>query len=181
MSSQLDDLIERAYGAMDGNQMAESYSARHGIESAAILTVTDDERAGDVAAYVRERIEGKIVVEIGGGIGLLGCHLAQFARRVFVIEAQPIWSAAFVWALYARKPANLTYILGAADEMADTLRADVALFCTLSGHASMRRAALRFAPEVIDVYDEIISGSAPMSEQKRAILEELARCAPPLP
>ena len=39
----------------------------------------------------------------------------------------------------------------------DLIKADVALFCTHSGVRSMRTAAALFAPEVIDVYGEIIA------------------------
>jgi tRNA G37 N-methylase Trm5 len=151
----LKTVIEAWYQNMDGNTVAEAYHDRHGTESALILTNYDDEHAALVADYVRERIAGKVVVEIGAGIGLLACHLAQDARRVYAIEVDPAWSASFIWCLYAKKPKNLTFIFGAADE-APPLAADVALFCTHSGRESLHRAASRFAPMVIDVYAELM-------------------------
>lgn len=130
------------------------YHQRHGTESACILTVTTDERADDVMEFLRPRIEGKVVVEIGAGIGLLACHVAQYAKRVYAIEVDPAWSSCFVVALYAQKPPNLTFIFGKAEE-APPIVADVAYFCTLSGRGAMYAAASRFAPEIIDVYDEV--------------------------
>jgi hypothetical protein len=148
-------VLEAWYQQMDGNDVAESYHTRHGTESAVILTNYDDEHAALVAGYLRERITGKIVVEVGAGIGLLACHLAMDAKRVYAIEVDPAWSATFIWCLYAKKPSNLTFIFGKADE-APPLCADVALFCTHSGRESLYRAASRFAPEVIDVYAELM-------------------------
>lgn len=147
--------LEQCYEAMDGNPAVEAYHTRHGTESAGILTSYDDEHAGLVADYLRERVAGKVVVEIGAGIGLLACHVAHDARRVYAIEVDPCWAASFVWCLYNQKPANLTFIFGAA-EQAPPIAADVAFFCTHSGRESMYRAATKFAPEVIDVYAELM-------------------------
>lgn len=151
----LKTVMKAWYDNMDGNQLAEDYHTRHGIQSQCILTNYDDEHAALVAGFVRERIAGKIVVEVGAGIGLLACHLALDAKRVYAIEADPAWSSTFVWCLYAKKPKNLTFIFGAADE-APYIAADVALFCTHSGRESLTRAATRFAPVVIDVYAELM-------------------------
>src|SRR5690349_5042628 len=140
---------------MDGNPMLEGYHERHGTESAVILTNYEDERPALIAEYLSERIEGKIVVEIGAGIGLLACHLAQYARRVYAIEVDPMWSSCFLEFLYKKKPANLTFIFGKAEE-APPIAADVAIFCTHSGRESLYRAAAQFAPEVIDVYAELL-------------------------
>lgn len=148
-------VIEAWYQQMDGNRNVESYHERHGTESAVILTNYEDEHAALVTRYLSDRIAGKIVVEIGAGIGLLACHLAMEAKRVYAIEVDPAWTASFVWTLYARKPPNLTFIFGKAEE-APPLCADVALFCTHSGRESLYRAASRFAPVVIDVYAELM-------------------------
>lgn len=155
----LEDTVSQYYEAMDGNEALEAYHRRHGTASALILTVLDDERAAQITDFVRERIAGKVVVEIGAGIGLLACHLATVARRVYAIEADPAWMSSFVHVLYRAKPKNLTYIFGAADD-APSIAADVALFCTHSGHEAMYHAATRFAPVVIDVYDELLERKA---------------------
>lgn len=151
----LKTVLEAWYSQMDGNALLEDYHTRHGTESQCILTNYDDEHAALVADYLRERIAGKIVVEVGAGIGLLACHLAADAKRVYAIEVDPAWSSTFIWCLYKKKPVNLSFIFGKAEE-APPLSADVALFCTHSGRESLHRAASRFAPLVIDVYAELM-------------------------
>lgn len=153
----MDEAINATYEAFQGSEELEEYMARHGIQSAGILTVYDDEQAALVAGYLADRIRGRVVVEIGAGIGLLACHLAEHAFKVYAIEASPIWASCFAVALLRRKPANVTYILGAASEMVGILRADVAIFCTHSGVAAMREAALQFAPVAIDVYADVMN------------------------
>lgn len=155
MSADLSQSLDMWYEHMDGNRTLEAYHARHGIESAGILTNYTDEHAELVADFLRERVAGKVVVEIGAGIGLLACHVAQDARRVYAIEVDPMWSSMFITALYEQKPPNLTFIFGKAEE-APPIAADVAFFCTHSGRESMYRAATLFAPEVIDVYAELM-------------------------
>lgn len=147
--------IEHYYESMGGSPLLEEYHRRHGTESACILTVYDDEHADAIVEYLRPRIEGKIVVEIGAGIGLLACHMATIARRVYAIEVDPAWTSCFLVALYAKKPPNLTFIFGRAED-APPIAADVAVFCTHSAHDALYRAASRFAPEIIDVYAETI-------------------------
>ena len=88
---------------------------------------------------------------------LLAFYLADYAKRVFCIEANPMWSSAFVKTLYNEKPKNLSYLFGAADEFADVIRGDIALFCAHSGIASLNEAGRLFAPLVIDVYGEMIA------------------------
>lgn len=151
-------MIDDYYEAAEGSEKIEAYHERHGIKSAGILTVIDDETAAMITAYLRPRIAGKVVVEIGAGIGLLACHLATEAAKVYAIEVDPNWTSCFLAALYERKPPNLTFIFGAA-EQAPPFVADVAVFCTHSGHAAMYAAGARFAPVVIDVYRDVL-GSA---------------------
>lgn len=151
----LKQTLEQFYDAADGNPLIENYHLRHSTESAMILTNYDDERASYIADYLRERTEGKLVVEIGAGIGLLACHVALNARKVYAIEVDPAWTSAFLGYLYHYKPANLTFIFGRAED-APPICADVAFFCTHSGRESMYRAATKFAPEVIDVYAELL-------------------------
>ena len=149
-------MLEMVYESMDGQPVVEDYCARHGIGSMAILTTYTDEHAGLVAEHLAERVRGKVVVEIGGGIGLLAMHLSQYAKRVYVIEANPMWTRVYTMFLHFKKPKNVTFIFGAADEMDGQLKADVAIFCTHSDAAGMRIAGELFAPEVIDVYGEVV-------------------------
>ena len=154
---EISDMLDQVYESMQGSEMSERYSERHGVKSAAILTVYDDETAGTIASYLAPRIEGRTVVEIGGGIGLLACHLAMHAKRVYCIEANPMWSWVFAGTLLARKPKNLSYLFGAADEFVGRIRGNVALFCTHSDVHGMRRVGERFGDEVIDVWSEAIA------------------------
>lgn len=152
----LAELLDSYYELGEGSDMLEDYHRRHGTKSAGILTVIDDEKASMIVEYLRPQIEGKVVVEIGAGIGLLACHLATVASRVYAIESDPNWTSCFLAVLYSQKPANLTFIFGAA-EQAPPIYADVALFCTHSGHSAMYSAGARFAPRVIDVYSELMA------------------------
>lgn len=156
---ELPALMKRASYLLDDNEQLAAYTVRHDIQSAAVLTVCDDELAAGIARIVAPRIAGKVVVEIGGGIGLLACHLAVYAKRVFCIEANPLWSSVFVAMLFQQKPKNLSYMFGAASEFAGQINADVALFCTHSGVDSMREAGAMFAPQVVDVYGEMIAAA----------------------
>jgi hypothetical protein len=161
-------LLKGFYAAMEGSRMVEGYHERHGTESALILTNYDDEHAALVTGYLEDRIAGKVVVEVGAGIGLLACHLAMVARRVYAIDVDPAWTSIFLGILYHRKPRNLTFIFGLADE-APPFAADVAIFCAHSGRESLYRAGLRFAPVVIDVYAELLSARAQRQEREAAV------------
>ena len=155
----MNDSLAQIYEAMEGNPMVTDYSERHGINSAAVLTVFDDETADLLAQHLAPRIAGKTVVEIGGGIGLLSLHLGLVANRVWCIEANPMWSWTFACTLLKLKPKNVSFLFGSADEFEGTVHGDVALFCTHSDIAGMRAIAGHFAPEVIDVYGEIIAAN----------------------
>lgn len=167
-------LLDGLYEAMEGSETSLAYSERHGIQSQAVLTLFDDETAGLITEHLSERIAGKTIVEIGGGIGLLAFHMSQYAERVFCIEASPVWSFAFIGTLLKIKPKNVSYLFGAADEFAGLIRADVALFCTHSGIASMKAAGRLFAPEVIDVYGEIILANPSGFDELARTLREIA-------
>ncbi len=153
---ELHEMLNTVYDEMEGSDAAAEYSERHGIASAAVLTVIDDNHAMLIAERLRPRIEGKTVIEIGGGIGLLACHLGHVAKRVYCIEANPMWSWVFAGAIMAQKPRNVSFLFGAADEFLGTFRGDVALYCTHSDVAGMGLVAAQFAPVVIDVYGELI-------------------------
>jgi hypothetical protein len=167
-------MLDRVYSAMEGCEMSEKYSDRHGIKSAAILTMHNDETAGLTAQYLAPRIEGRVVVEIGGGIGLLALHMAQYAKRVYCIEANPMWSWTFAALLLAAKPKNVSFLFGAADEFAGQIRGDVALFCSHSGLVDMREQAAKFAPTVIDVHRDIINEAPNLLDPLLVKLREIA-------
>ncbi|MET4493492.1 hypothetical protein [Bradyrhizobium sp. LA7.1] len=149
--------LSEIYSRVEGSEMALAYRERHNINSAAVLTVTDDETARLLTERLAPRIAGKTVVEIGGGIGLLALHMATVARRVYCIEANPMWSWTFAQVLLKMKPRNASFLFGTADEFVGCLKADIAVFCTHSDVQGMRLVGQQFAPAVIDVYGEMIA------------------------
>ena len=155
--SDLSELLGAVYEAMEGSDTSLAYSERHGIASQAILTVTDDEIADLIAEHLRPHIEGKIVVEIGGGLGLLSLHMGHIAKRVYCIEANPMWSWMFAQCLLAAKPKNVSFLFGAADEFVGSIKGDIAIVCSHSGLQPMKLAASQFAPVVIDFYGKLIA------------------------
>ncbi len=157
--SDLKPTLDSIYELMEGSEASLEYSERHGIKSHAVLTITDDENASLVAESLRDKIEGKTVVEIGGGIGLFAMHMGFIAKRVYCIEANPLWADSFVACLLKSKPKNVSYLFGSADEFAGLIKADVAVFCTHSGVEWMRDAGALFAPVVVDVYGEMIAAN----------------------
>lgn len=148
--------LDSIYQAMEGSDTSMSYSERHGVNSAAVLTVLDDNHALLIAQHLAPRIEGKTVVEIGGGIGLLALHMGHIAKRVYCIEANPMWSWCFAGVLLEKKPRNVSFLFGSADEFLGTIKGDVAVYCSHSDVRGMGLIAAQFAPIVIDVYGEII-------------------------
>lgn len=154
--TELQELLGACYNEFEGSESLRSYMERHGVNSAGVLTVLDDNHAMLIAERLRPRIQGKTVVEIGGGIGLLAMHMGHIAKRVYCIEACPLWASAFVHVLLAQKPRNVSYLFGSADEFLGSVKGDVTVFCTHSDVMGMSLVARQFAPQVIDVYGEII-------------------------
>ena len=156
---ELSKMLDTIYEAIEGSEAAQAYSERHGVNSQAVLTVLSDGHADLVAAHLAPRIEGKTVIEIGGGIGLLALHMGQIAKRVYCIEANPMWSWVFAGTLLHQKPRNVSFLFGAADEFVGVIKGDVAIYCTHSDVKGMELVASQFAPMVIDVYGEVIAGA----------------------
>ena len=156
MSDLIGEMLDDVYNAFEGSATMADYSERHGVSSAAVLTVLNDNHAMLIAEHLRPRIEGKTVVEIGGGIGLLALHMGIVAKRVYCIEANVMWSWIFAGVLLEKKPKNVSFLFGAADEFLGMVQGDVAIYCSHSDVTGMGLVAAQFAPKVIDVYGEII-------------------------
>lgn len=167
-------MLDRVYEQMEGSEASQLYSDRHGIASAAVLTVLDDNHATLVAERLRPRIEDKTVVEIGGGIGLLSLHMGHIAKRVYCIEANPMWSWTFAEVLLHQKPRNVSFLFGAADEFLGCIRGDVAVYCTHSDVTGMGLVAATFAPVVIDVYGELIAEAPEHFDPLASALRKIA-------
>ncbi len=157
--------LDSIYEFLGGSEMAEDYFERHGVESQSVLTVYNDETAHLISERLAPRITGKRVVEIGGGIGILAFHLGVYASHVYCIEANPAWSWAFVGCLFMAKPKNVSYLFGAAEEFVGDIKGDIALFCTHSGVEDMKKIGQKFAPEVIDVYGEVLAADPEKFDQ----------------
>lgn len=155
--SETTQFVEEIYEAFGGSESMRDYAERHNINSAAVLTVLDDNHATLICEYLGDRIEGKTVIEIGGGIGLLAMHMGIMAKRVYCFEANPMWAWTFAEVLLHQKPKNVSYLFGAADEFVGQISGDVAIYCTHSDVTGMGLVAAQFAPVVIDVYGEIIA------------------------
>lgn len=153
------DLFSALSCDMQSSDEMQAYAERHGIRAAPHLTVDDDEIASLIVEHLTPRIEGKTIVEIGGGIGLLSLHMAAVAKRVFCIEANPMWSATFTELLLRRKPKNLSFLFGAADEFVGYIKGDIALVCTHSDVAGMKAIGSNFARTVIELYGEMIAAN----------------------
>ncbi|MHC2462498.1 hypothetical protein [Bradyrhizobium embrapense] len=153
------DLFDATRATEEGRLALDAFAERHGIRAAANLTVVDDEVASLIVQRLEPRIRGKTIIEIGGGIGLLSLHMASVAKRVYCIEANPLWTFTFAELLLHRKPKNLSFLFGAADEFADAIRGDIAIVCTHSGLSSMMATARRFAPVAVDFYGELVEAN----------------------
>jgi hypothetical protein len=152
-------MLSEVYEIMEMSEAYSGFAERHNIRSAPIITVIHDGTAESICEILAPRIAGKTVVEIGGGIGLLSLAMASVAKRVFCIEANPTWAAAWTQILVEKKPRNMSYLFGAADEFVGFVRADVAVVCTHSDVEGMKLLGSQFAPEVIDVYGEMIDAN----------------------
>lgn len=166
--------LEFIYNAMEGSDASLEYSERHNIQSAAVLTMTDDETAGLMAEHLAPRIAGKTVVEIGGGFGLLALHMGHIAKRVYCIEANPMWAWTFATALLHQKPKNVSFLFGAADEFLGNIKGDVAIYLTHSDVKGMGLVAVQFAPVVIDVYSEMIAANPDGFDKTASFLRQFA-------
>jgi predicted RNA methylase len=152
-------LLSEIYNNIERSEMMAAFLERHNVRSAPILTVRDDDTAALITEHLTPRIEGRTVVEIGGGIGLLSLHMASVAHRVYCIEANPLWSFSFVQLLIEKKPKNMSLLFGAAAEFVGCIKADIAVICTHSDVEGLRLIGQQFAPVVIDVYGELIEAN----------------------
>lgn len=153
----MSDIFTDLYDAIAESPVHDAYVERHMIKAQPVLTVKDDETAHLITERLSPRIAGRTIIEIGGGLGLLSLHMGLIAKRVYCIEASPIWGWSFQAVLLQHKPKNVSYLFGSADEFEGQIKGDIALFCTHSGVESMRATAEKFAPVVIDIYGEMIA------------------------
>ncbi len=144
--------LNAIYQDLEGYEAAEEFHRRHMTPSCGIITILDKQKVKDTLSIIADEITGKVVVEIGAGVGLLALGMASIAKEVFAIEVDPAWSWAFTKILYELKQSNLTFIFGKAETMIGKINADVAIIVTRSGHKEMPDIGYKLAKKVIDVY-----------------------------
>jgi len=149
LQQKLEDAMDGVYESLEGDEDLANYHDEHGTTSLLILTQTSQEEAEKTAKHLAPHIDGKNVIEIGAGIGLLAVEMAKRAKSVVAIEVDPAWSWVFTKFLYQHKPKNLTWVFGTAESVAHNFKADVAVCCTRSGQDQMRAVAEKMADKVI--------------------------------
>lgn len=70
-----------------------------------------------------------------------------------------MWSMMFTELLLRKKPKNLSFLFGAADEFVGYIKGDISLVCTHSDVAGMKAIGSNFAPTVIELYGEMIEAN----------------------
>ncbi len=172
--SSISTMFEEIRKSLDQSREYVAFAERHNVRSASILTVTDAEDDVALADRIEARIRGKVVVEIGTGIGLLALCMITVAHQVFAIEANPIWALTFTQLLVDVKPKNVSFILGSADEFIGVIKADVAVIATHSDVKGMKALGGQLAKETIDIYGELIEANP---EAFDAVARKLRRFA----
>ena len=144
--------INRIYECLEGNKDVEDFMDRHNIKSLGILTICEPKRAIEAIDIFGDSLRDKVVVEIGAGVGVAAIELAKVAKHVYAIEADPAWSWVFTRFLYQKKPPNLTWIFGCAEDMIGKIKADTAIIFTHSAKQHLQQLGLSFAPKSILAY-----------------------------
>ena len=148
-ANQISKAIEGIYQSLDGDKIVMEYHLRHTINSLCILTITTKEKAIKGLDLFKKTLEGKVVIEIGAGVGLFAIQCAEIAKEVYAIEADPAWSWIFTKYLYQTKPPNLTWIFGSAQRMIGKLTGDVCIIFSHSDIEGLNKLGEQFAPQVI--------------------------------
>lgn len=153
------DMIDLVYNCLEGDEDLLRYHQEHGTPSLLVLTQYSPQIAQETARLINNEysLSGKVIIEIGAGVGFLAIELAKLANQVFAIEVDPAWSWVFTRSLYAHKPPNLTWIFGQAESVLPWLKGDVAIILTHSGKTKMEGLGRQFAPIVVMPFNEIES------------------------
>jgi SAM-dependent methyltransferase len=137
-----------------------TYDERMGVKSKHYLTMVTAADTEWIITRIKDRIAGRVVVEIGAGIGVLAIEMAKYAHRVYAIEVDPAWTWLFARRLYREKPENLTWIFDRAENLIPFAKCDVAIVVTGSDEERLRYIAGTYAPEVIMPWQDWNGGKA---------------------
>jgi SAM-dependent methyltransferase len=110
-------------------------------------------------------LRGKRVLSLGGGVDRLGVRLARAGNRVVTVDVSAVAAAATA-ALAERAGAagNLTYLVGAAEEVALEREAFDAVVCKRSLHH------MDFAASVARAEDVLVPGGVLLAEEPVCLL-----------
>jgi len=122
-------------------------------ESLHILTIYDWETAKREAERLKPIVEGKKVVEIGAGVGLLAACMAEHASLVVAVELDPAWARIYLKHIYPTvlaKRLPLLYFAGDARHLEALGKVfDVAVIYTYSTEEQLKQLAEKIARKVI--------------------------------
>ena len=114
-----------------------------------ILTIYDWEVAEREAERLKPLIEGRKVVEIGAGIGLLAACMARYARLVVAVDLDPAWARIYLKHIYPKILAErlpLLYFAGDARHLEALGKVfDIAVIYTCSGEEQLKQIAGKIA------------------------------------
>lgn len=153
--------------------------AAHDIRSKHYITVVRPDDATWIIEKIRDRITGRVVVEIGAGVGVLAAEMAKIARHVYAIEIDPAWTYLYTRYVYKAKRPNLTWIMDRAENLVGIIKADVAIVVTGSDEEALRALAGRFASEVFLPWQDWNDGKAVVAGWPRRADGALPLCECP--
>jgi len=143
-------VYELAHSDAGFRRLIEKYHGKyHENKYMLVLTIYNEEIAKEEVEKIRDKIEGKVVVEIGAGIGLLALEMAKYAKKVYAFELDPAWSWIFVKKYLYHKPDNLFFIFGDAREFTDKIKPDIVVIYTCSAFKYFLQIAREFSPKII--------------------------------
>lgn len=146
-----------------------AFNKRSGIRTTHIATMVHHVNTVWILRRLEQQFQNlkdMTVIEIGAGVGVFAVNLAERCKRVFAIEADPLFSREFAVRLYADKPSNLTWVFDVAvPEMAARNggwlpRADLVLVLTGSDEENLRDLAEQFGDAVVMPWQDWNDGVA---------------------
>lgn len=148
--------IESIYDwAHDPNNMSKIENCHSGDYSL-ILTNYNKEKVEKEVSKYKFYLNGKDVIEIGAGIGLLAIEVAKFAKYVYAFELDPAWSWIFVTENFYDKPDNMSFIFGDVRDFAYVLNVDLVIIYAYASKKYFTNIAKIFASSIIlngEIYD----------------------------
>ena len=122
-------------------------------DSEHILTFTDWRDASRVAGKLKDLVEGRKVIEVGAGVGLLAAELGKYADLVLAVELDPLWAYGYfryVYPVVLREKRPVLYMVGDAFIMGEIgARFDVGIYAGKSKAGEFTRLLSGIAGTVV--------------------------------